>query len=248
MKENMVEVKVGAFTLVALIATGLLMIQFSGFKMIVQPTYTINAEFANASGILKNSQVLLRGAKIGTVSEKPEIIDEGNAVKLKLDIRKDVKIPEGSKFKVGSYGLLGDRYVDVLPNTDEKEKFYTDGSTVEGDRSLELSELAGELAGKVEPVMQKLDMTIERINRQILSDENVENYRGSMENLHASLEKVDALLYDAQSGKGILHTVLKDKSAAADLKETLKEFKALSKNLRQHGVLFYKDRSDVEKK
>ena len=246
MKDDLVEVKVGAFVLFGLISIGILVVVFSGFKGFVEPTYTIYAKFDNASGILKNSKVLLRGAKIGDVPEKPEIVDEGKSAQLVLQIKKDVMIPTNSTFKVGSYGLLGDRYVDVIPGS--SKNFIQPGDTVEGERSLEINELASELAKKIDPVMLKIDATMDRINNDLLTEKLSEDIHGLVANAKGSMEKLNGIMEEAEEGDGVLHTVLKDKKVADDVRVMIKEFKTLGENLRRGGVLFYKDRSEQDKK
>ena len=77
--------------------------------------YTLTVEFPNASGLLRDSDVLLSGARIGRVGASPKLVGQSFAVEVPLIIRGDVKIPRTSSFLVGSSGLLGDRYVDVIP-------------------------------------------------------------------------------------------------------------------------------------
>src|SRR6266436_706448 len=79
-----------------------------GFKIY----YDLTIRFKDASGLLKGSDVVLSGAKIGRVSGGPRLLGEGVAVPLR--IYEYVKLPKGSQFTVGSSGLLGDRFVNVI--------------------------------------------------------------------------------------------------------------------------------------
>ena len=66
--------------------------------------YDLTVQFPNASGLLKGSDVLLAGAKIGRVSRRGrELPARGRPVPLR--IFDYVKIPAGSKFTVGSSGF-----------------------------------------------------------------------------------------------------------------------------------------------
>ena len=62
--------------------------------------------------LLKGSDVLLAGARIGKVAGGPRLVREGDGVAVPLKIYDYVKVPEGTKFTVGSSGLLGDRFVN----------------------------------------------------------------------------------------------------------------------------------------
>src|SRR2546421_6468510 len=113
-QERGLEFKVGAFVFFGLAMLGALVVQFGrlgeGFKIY----YPLTVRFSDASGLLKGSDVLLAGAKIGKVAGGPRMVPEGNGVDVPLKIYDYIKIPEGSKISVGSSGLLGDRFVNVV--------------------------------------------------------------------------------------------------------------------------------------
>src|SRR4029450_540288 len=107
------EFKVGVFVFIGFAMLAALVVQFGrageGFKAY----YPITVRFADASGLLKDSDVLLAGARIGRVSGGPRLVPDGPGVAVPLRIYDYVKIPVGSKFTVGSSGLLGGRFVTV---------------------------------------------------------------------------------------------------------------------------------------
>src|SRR3954470_21529923 len=111
--ERGIEAKVGAFVFLGLAALAALVVQFGRIGEGWKTYYPLTVRFSDASGLLKGSDVLLAGAKIGRVSEGPHLVKEGNGVEVPLRIYDYVKIPVGSKFSVGSSGLLGDRFVNV---------------------------------------------------------------------------------------------------------------------------------------
>src|SRR5436853_6599790 len=112
--ERGLEFKVGAFVFVGLAMLGALLVQFGRLGEGFKTYYPLTVRFTDASGLLKGSDVLLAGAKIGRVSNGPHLVREGNGVEVPLRIYDYVKIPAGSKFSVGSSGLLGDRFVNVV--------------------------------------------------------------------------------------------------------------------------------------
>jgi ABC-type transporter Mla subunit MlaD len=100
--ERGLEFKVGAFVFIGFAMLAALVVQFGrageGFKAY----YQITVRFADASGLLKDSDVLLAGARIGRVSGGPRLVRDGPGVAVPLRIYDYVKIPVGSKFAVGS--------------------------------------------------------------------------------------------------------------------------------------------------
>src|SRR6266849_8924122 len=113
-QERGIEAKVGAFVFLGFSVLAALVVQFGRIGEGWKTYYPLTVRFTDASGLLKGSDVLLAGAKIGRVSGGPRIVREGNGVAVPLKIYDYVKIPEGSKFTVGSSGLLGDRFVSVI--------------------------------------------------------------------------------------------------------------------------------------
>lgn len=237
MDDKKLETQVGIFVLSGLIILGILVVAFGRVGNWLNPTYTVVVQFDNASGVLKNSQVLYRGAKVGTVSEKPQIMQVGKYVALPLQIHGEVKIPTNARFQVGSYGLLGDRFVNIIPPAEESGEYIQPGQQVMGLPTTGINDLAA----KAEPVIARLDAIAAKLETEIFTEEFAANLNATIKNTNSTMERVDSLLAEAQSGKGILHTVMKDPAAAADLKETLRELRLLSYNLRVKGVLFYSD-------
>ena len=66
--ERGIEAKVGAFVFVGLAALAALVVQFGRIGEGWKTYYPLTVRFADASGLLKGSDVLLAGAKIGRVS------------------------------------------------------------------------------------------------------------------------------------------------------------------------------------
>src|SRR5438309_10355865 len=135
MGERGLEFKVGLFVLVGLAVLAALVVEFGrvgeGFKTF----YNLTVNFPDASGLLKGSDVLMAGAKVGRVSGGPRLNPNGEGVLVPLRIYGFVKIPLGSKFVVGSSGLLGDRYVSVWqPPRDQITDYFHPDAFVAGSR------------------------------------------------------------------------------------------------------------------
>src|ERR1041384_2562327 len=104
--ERGLEFKVGVFVFAGVAALGALVVQFGRWGEGFKTYYPLTVRFSDASGLLKGSDVLLGGARIGKVSGGPRLIPNGPGVAVPLRIYDYVKIPLDSKFTVGSSGLL----------------------------------------------------------------------------------------------------------------------------------------------
>ena len=263
--ERGLEFKVGIFVFAGLAMLGALVVQFGRLGEGFKTYYELTIRFSDASGLLKGSDVLLAGARIGKVSGGPRLVREGNGVAVPLKIYDYVKIPEESKFTVGSSGLLGDRFVSVTMPPGVPTKFLQPNAYLNGTRETGIDDLTregGALVGDLRGVVQKIDTTVTRLNEDMLSKETAENLRSSVAHLNEAttafaesskklggvVDKADSamdstrkaaddlqkVMSSATQGKGLLAALLTNQELANDLR-------ALVSNLREHGILFYRD-------
>src|SRR4051794_6396894 len=99
-RDRGLEFKVGLFVFLGLGMLAALVVQFGRVGEGFKTYYTLTVQFPNASGLLKGSDVLLAGAKIGRVSDAPKLISGVEGVSVPLRIFDYVKVPLGSKFTV----------------------------------------------------------------------------------------------------------------------------------------------------
>ena len=223
--EKGLELKVGAFVLVGLGVLAVLLVQFGRLGEGFQSYYQLLIKFPDASGLLKGSDVLLAGAKIGHVSGGPRLAPSGQGVEVPVRIFAFVKIPAGSRFTVGSSGLLGDRFVAVTAPQRITENFVPKNSVIEGTRETGIAELTKEGGALVEDLrtaVQNANAAIEKLNNEALSQANLDNIKSAVASLNtattalaASTQKVDGVLDKASE------TMDSAKKAADDLPATI---------------------------
>ena len=213
------EIKVGLFVFLGLLVIAVMAIQFGKVGQGLSKFYTLTVEFSNASGIFKNCDVQLAGAKIGVVAEDPGI-DSSNIgmVPVKLNIREGVELPKGSYFLIGSSGLLGDKSVSVaLPTGFDRSKFKANDPTqtiphdsvVHGTQVADINDLTNKGDKNMEKLAVTLDelkQTLQKIQSGILSDENLGNIKDSFASIKTSTDniakastKIDDVITGAQS-------------------------------------------------
>ncbi len=226
------ELKVGVFVFVGLAVLAALVIQFGRVGEGFKTYYGLTVRFPDASGLLKGSDVLLAGAKIGRVSEGPRLARSGQGVDVPLRIYDYIKVPAGSKFSVGSSGLLGDRFVAVTMPPGEPTDFIAKNSAIDGTRETGLDDLTREgglVMGDLRVAVQNVNTTITRLNDQALSPENMQNLKASVEHLNAataalaeSSKKIDGVLEKADATMGSAKKAADDVQVAiADARKTI---------------------------
>ena len=228
MNHDKLEIKVGFFVFLGLAVIALMAVQFGRFGQNVSDFYELNVSFNNAGGLLKNSDVLLSGAPVGRVAEKPEVSPERiGTVVVKLLIRNSMKLPKGSTFSIGSTGMMGDRFVEITPpagfdpdhfKPEDAATVYQPGETIQGTRAGGFAELTKQ--GEV--VMQKLSenldtlkATMDRLHNTVLSDANMNNLSATFANIKTTGENL------ATASKGIDEVIGGAKVAVATVQETM---------------------------
>ena len=259
------EFKVGIFVFLGLAAIGALVVQFGRLGEGLKTYYPLTVRFNDASGLLKGSDVLLAGARIGKVAGGPRLVPEGNGVLVPLKIYDYIKIPETSKFTVGSSGLLGDRFVNVTMPPGKPSKFLPANSMITGARETGIEDLTregGALVGDLRGVVQKIDTTVSRLNDEVLSKTTTDNLKSSVAHLNEAtssfadsakklgpvVDKADSAMDSTKKAADDLQKVMISATQGKGLLATLltnqelaNDLRALVGNLRAHGILFYRD-------
>jgi len=259
------EFKVGIFVFVGLAMLGALLVQFGRLGEGFKTYYPLTVRFNDASGLLKGTDVLLAGARIGKVAGGPRLVRDGPGVLVPLRIYDYVRLPIGSKFTVGSSGLLGDRFVTVTPPAGPPAGYLPKNAFIDGTRETGIDDLTregGALVSDLRGAVQKIDTTVNRLNQDTLSTANMENLKASMEHLNQAtgalaesskkldgvIEKTDSTMTSAKKAADDLQRVLRAAAQGKGLVATLlndqqlaNDLHALIINLRAHGVLFYRD-------
>ncbi|HZJ37606.1 MAG TPA: MlaD family protein [Chthoniobacterales bacterium] len=230
--EKTLELKVGAFVVIGLAVLAALVVQFGRIGEGFKTYYGLTVRFPDASGLLKGSDVLLAGAKIGRVSGGLRLAKSGQGVDVPLRIFDYVRVPEGSKFSVGSSGLLGDRFVAVTMPPGEPTEYIAKNSFIEGTRETGLDDLTREggfLMSDLRTAVQNVNTTITRLNEQALAPENMQNIRASVEQLSAataalaeSSKKIDSVIDKADATMGSAKKAADDvQTAMTDARKTI---------------------------
>ena len=235
--ERGLEFKVGIFVFVGLAMLGALLVQFGRLGEGFKTYYTITVRFNDAGGLLKGTDVLLAGARIGKVAGGPKLVREGGGVAVPLKIYDYIKIPEGTKFTVGSSGLLGDRFVSVTIPPGPPKAYLPPNAYVNGARETGIDDLTrtgGALVNDLRGTVQKIDTTVDRLNQDTLSAANMENLKASMQHLN---EATSALAQSSKKLDGVVEqadsTMASAKKAADDLQNAIADTRKVVRSATQ---------------
>lgn len=211
MKGITTEAKVGIAVLVGLFLLTYMTFKVGGFAFLQEEGHRLNATFISASGLDRRAPVRVAGVEVGQV-ESIELVEGGAKVILKL--QSEVKIRKGGHAAIRSEGLLGDRYVEIVPGTEST--FWADGETIP----------VQEASADLENLMTRFSSIADDVKAVTTSLREVLGSEEGKQNLKEVLENAKGLT------KGINEWVQKNQDP---LSRSISNFESFSASLKEDG-------------
>lgn len=201
MKQNYkTELWVGLFLFIGLILAIIMVVNLGKFSDKMKDTYTIEAVFKNAAGIINGSEVRLGGARIGKVSSTPKLTPNGDAVSLDITMNKDIHLQQGSEIKIATLNLLGDKYIEITPPKEPTTSYIDPGDVIYGTsgddldkikenladistRTIDLMDKLQKTVGEFEVATKEFTVMAKHINEGVLNEQNTKNFSLVMSNV-----------------------------------------------------------------
>ncbi len=130
MQKRTIEIAVGFFFLIGILAFSMLAMQVSGIGKIynLDEGYKITADFENIGGLKPRARVTIAGVAVGRVAAiNYDPKDYVARVSIVID-NKVANIPDDTSASILTSGLLGDNYIGLSPGF--SEKFYKEGDHI----------------------------------------------------------------------------------------------------------------------
>lgn len=248
------ELRVGIVVVVCLIIAFIAVLTLGQRVGIFSPKYTLHTLMPSVSGLQPGGSVRLAGVNVGSIKEvrfmELEERDSLNArmlraygdslgdrsliVSFTVDREVQDKVTRASRAKIGTVGLLGDKYLD-LEVGDPREPVLQEGDIVLDERAIDYEGLIGRAAEGVEELVSSLEGS-----REIISSINEgDGTLGRLINdpqlydewLRLSRQGTD-VLNRVQSGEGALPSLLNDRRLYDQLVQTTADLETLTTDIR----------------
>jgi phospholipid/cholesterol/gamma-HCH transport system substrate-binding protein len=155
MSERQLELRVGLFVIVALVATVAMVFEFGEIQSYMRPKYTISIRFRNAPGIAISTPIRRNGVLIGSVTNV-QFDDKNGGLIVKAAIKQGVRLwPDGRVRLVSS--LLGDSAIEFLPG--HSDRALKEGDTVEAESSIDPLNVVGRMEQNVTAAIESFQET-----------------------------------------------------------------------------------------
>ena len=115
MTRNLLETLLGAIVLI--VAVGFLVFAYNTSQVDQTSGYELMARFDKVDGLEPGSDVRISGIKVGSVLDQT-LDPETYRAEVRFSLREDVRLPADTSAAVVSNGLLGGKYLALVPGGD----------------------------------------------------------------------------------------------------------------------------------
>jgi phospholipid/cholesterol/gamma-HCH transport system substrate-binding protein len=249
------ELRVGILVVVGIAIAVFAVFTLGGRTGIFSPKYTLYTLMPSVSGLQKGASVRLAGVNVGSIEEvrfiEPGERDSLNGRMLRaygdslgdrslmvvFAVEEEIqdKVTRSSRAKIGTVGLLGDKYLD-LEVGDPREPVLEGGDIVLNERPIDYEGLIARAAEGVEELVGSLEGS-----RQIIA--SINEGEGTLGRLINDVELYDewlrlsregtGVLDRIQHGEGALPSLLNDRRLYDQLVRTTADLEGLTTQIRQ---------------
>lgn len=161
------EAKVGIFTVIGLVLLTAIVLYLSGFNPAKEDDYSFDITFNQVTGLKPGAGVSYAGIAVGRVQAIEAYKDKA---KVTVEIRGGTQIAKDSLFTINSDGLMGEKFISIMPPQHPSGVYLAGGESVQGVDEKGLDYLLAQ-AGTTLVDVQEL---IKSMNT-ILGNKNVQN-------------------------------------------------------------------------
>ena len=201
------EAKVGSVSVIALLLLAYMIVHLGSFNF-GEKGYQVQAVFGQVNGLKPGNILRYAGVDVGQV-KSVEVLPEG--VRVTFLIQPGVKIPEGSTFRVGSDGLVGEKHINITPPS-QSRGFLGPNAVVRGEDVVGLDELiasSDRVLAEVHSLVKSLNEIIGDDKVKVAMKETILNAKELTNNLNVMSA---ALARMAQNNEGDVHTMINNLS------------------------------------
>ena len=146
MKRSALDVAVGVFVILGILALGWLSIRLGKVELWGGEKYTVTADFPSAGGLKTGSTIEIAGVQVGRVTA---IRLDNYQARVVMSIEKAVRLTEDSIASIKTKGLIGEKFVQISPGGSDKI-IKPNGKITEVEPPIDLEELLSKYVfGKV---------------------------------------------------------------------------------------------------
>jgi phospholipid/cholesterol/gamma-HCH transport system substrate-binding protein len=231
MYKTSTEIKVGLFVLAAIAVLGWMAFRLGTLNKYRESYYQVNTVFDQVTGLKEGTAVEIAGISVGRVGPISLYEDKARVVLLILN---GVTLPTDTHAYIKSQGILGDKYVELVPGLRGAETVQPGGELKNTQSAEDLTVLVEKLSGVADDlkkltgaltadggeedlrsIVQNVREAAANINQ--LTKENGPGLTSALASLEKAAQNLEAITDKVNSGKGSLGRLINDESLAREV-------------------------------
>ena len=209
------EVKVGAFIVSGLVLLIIFVFAIGDLSTVFSPGYRLRVMFDSANGITAASPVQYAGVEVGKIQAVQIVYPkESSTPKVQLLVRlpSSVTIRADDEAAISTFGLLGEKYLEITPGPGEGAVLEPDGQlTGKPPVSTEkVIERSNEVLTEFKQTLQGLNSLVGDPEARIYFKEAMQEARDATRNWKTLGERLNLAMMYAESGEGNVGKLLYD--------------------------------------
>lgn len=228
------EAKVGIFVLLGLVVLTYFTFRVSKWGGIGEKGYGLTADFETAGGLEPKANVKMAGVPIGKVEEIRLV---GNRARLVLRIDDGVRIPVDSVASIQTQGLLGEKYVEIVPGKETAKALPPGGRVANTTAPADMEEIVR----KVSQVADDLRTFTRALSETFGSEEGKKAIQDVLRNVRETTEAMKSVVTANEermnrilANVDVLSADIKDIASAnkEDVRASIANLRAFSETLK----------------
>ncbi|GBD95364.1 MAG TPA: MCE family protein [Nitrospirae bacterium] len=227
------KLKVGMVVSIAFIIVFLAVMFAGNIEKIFAPTVMIYAVVDDVKGLRDGSPVWFSGVEIGVVKSIEFSIHQ--KVKVKMSIASDTLkyLKKDSRANILTLGLLGDKYVEITPGSNEAESLKA-GDEISGKTQIEFQDVVQTSEASIAKITDFINMLEEILVKMEKSEGTVARLitdPSVYDNLEEAIKALTTLINKIESGKGAIGRLLNEETIYTNLSSSVDDIKQFAKKL-----------------
>ncbi len=213
-RESNLQLKVGMFVLIALSILTYFVVSVTDLSF-TKKGYGLDVAFNFVNGLRDSAPVRLAGVEIGTVKDLQIFVDQQDKktkVLTKIWIQEGIQIPDDSTMTINQLGLLGEKYVEIVPGFSTQP--FKENAKIVGKNPVSMETVTEQATVLIE----KVKTTVDSVNNGILTDQNKKS-------LADTLQAFADIANNVKNGRGTVGRLFSDDSIYRNLEELTVDLK-----------------------
>lgn len=199
--------------------------------------------FNDVSGLIKKADVKIAGVKVGWV-DKIKLTQGNDLAEVKIMISDNFKLYADAYAEMNQEGLLGPKFVDLIPGTYKSGEISPGSSLSKSGRSSvgieDLMHKFNDIADNLSKVANRLDNQVLpsfQQNMEKISDVFDRDFGTVADQLTQTLDSLKAVSEKVNQGDGLLGKCINDSEIYDDIKSVSHCFKGVSNTYNNMGLV-----------